>query len=123
MVQPGGGREAPAAAIGTGPYKLTQFQAGVRAEFEKNQDDWRNDRGHVDSAEIIVINDDTARIAALSSGRVDLIDSVNPKTVPLLERAPGTHQVGWFDSIKPTLGKKEASRTPEAFAAWLIELA
>ena len=90
MVQPGGGRDAPAAAIGTGPYKLTQFQAGVRAEFEKNQDDWRDDRGHVDSAEIIVINDDTARVAALSSGRVDLIDSVNPKTVPLLERAPGT---------------------------------
>ena len=39
MVQPGGGREAPVAAIGTGPYKLTQFQAGVRAEFEKNEDE------------------------------------------------------------------------------------
>lgn len=90
MIQPGGGREAPSAAIGTGPYTLTQFQAGVRAEFAKNMDDWRDDRGHVDSAEIIMINDDTARIAALSSGRVDLIDSVNPKTVPLLERAPGT---------------------------------
>jgi len=34
-----------------------------------------------------------------------------------------THQVGWLDRIKPTLGKKEASRTPPAFAAWLVELA
>ena len=39
------------------------------------------------------------------------------------ERPTGTHQVGWFDRIKPTLGKKEANRTPPAFAQWLIELA
>lgn len=39
------------------------------------------------------------------------------------ERPAGTHQVGWFDRIKPTLSKKEASRTPLAFAQWLIELA
>ncbi len=38
-------------------------------------------------------------------------------------RAPGTHQVGWFDRNKPTLSKKDASGTPPAFAAWLIELA
>jgi hypothetical protein len=47
--------------------------------------------------------------------------------VPPLEgrwdRAPGTHQVGWFDRIKPTLGKKEAMATPEAFAQFLLDLA
>lgn len=39
------------------------------------------------------------------------------------ERAPGTHQVGWFDRNKPTLSKKDASATPLAFAKELIELA
>lgn len=39
------------------------------------------------------------------------------------ERVPGTHQIGWFDRIKPTVGKKEASRTPVAFAEELIRLA
>lgn len=39
------------------------------------------------------------------------------------ERAPGTHQVGWFDRIKPTLSKKEANRTPQAFADELVRLA
>lgn len=39
------------------------------------------------------------------------------------EKTPGTHQVGWFDRIKPTLSKRDASGTPPAFAAWLIELA
>lgn len=38
-------------------------------------------------------------------------------------RAPGTHQVGWFDRNKPTLGKKAASATPPAFAEALLQLA
>ena len=38
-------------------------------------------------------------------------------------RHPGTHQVGWFDRIKPTLSKREALCTPERFAAALLDLA
>jgi hypothetical protein len=38
-------------------------------------------------------------------------------------RAPGSHQVGWFDRAKPTLSKREASATPIAFAKALIRLA
>ncbi len=39
------------------------------------------------------------------------------------ERPLGTHQVGWFDRIKPTLSKREASRSPDAFARELVRLA
>jgi hypothetical protein len=39
------------------------------------------------------------------------------------DRQPGTHQVGWFDRAKPTLGKRAASATPRAFAEELIRLA
>ena len=39
------------------------------------------------------------------------------------EQRPGTHQVGWFDRIKPTLSKAEASRTPIAFRDELLRLA
>lgn len=38
-------------------------------------------------------------------------------------RTPGTHQVGWFDRIKPTLSKKAASSTPPAFRDALLALA
>lgn len=38
-------------------------------------------------------------------------------------RNPGTHQVGWFDRLKPTLSKRESSWTPLAFAEALIDLA
>jgi hypothetical protein len=38
-------------------------------------------------------------------------------------RAEGTHQVGWFDRNKPTLGKSAASATPIAFRDLLLDLA
>ncbi|WJR68997.1 ABC transporter substrate-binding protein [Neorhizobium sp. CSC1952] len=88
VVQPNGGVDDPNAMIGTGPYKVASFEPGVRATFEKNADDWRSDRGFVDSVELIAMNDATARIAALSSGQVHYINRVDPKTVALLKRAP-----------------------------------
>lgn len=39
------------------------------------------------------------------------------------DRKPGTHQVGWFDRIKPTVSKKEALSTPPEFAQALVALA
>lgn len=38
-------------------------------------------------------------------------------------RSPGVAQVGWFDRVKPTLSKKQASATPPAFRDLLISLA
>lgn len=88
VIQPNGGIDKPTAGVGTGPYKVKSFEPGVRMTFEKNPNDWRSDRGYVDSVEIITMNDATARIAALSSGQVQFINRVDPKTVPLLTRAP-----------------------------------
>jgi hypothetical protein len=39
------------------------------------------------------------------------------------DRKPGSHQIGWFDRNKPTVSKREASATPQAFAEELIRLA
>ena len=39
--------------------------------------------------EMLVINDNTARVAALQSGQVDIIDRVPPRTAGLVARAPG----------------------------------
>jgi len=38
-------------------------------------------------------------------------------------RKAGQAQIGWFDRNKPTLGKREASATPPAFAELLVALA
>jgi hypothetical protein len=39
------------------------------------------------------------------------------------DRNPGTHQVGWFDRNRPTVGKREASASPIEFAEELVKLA
>ncbi|OED49694.1 peptide ABC transporter substrate-binding protein [Rhodobacteraceae bacterium (ex Bugula neritina AB1)] len=87
IIQPNGGNDDPAAAIGTGPYIMKSADMGVRFVAEKNPNYW-GDLGNADTVEIIVINDDTARVAALQSGQVDVIDRVPPRTAKLVERAP-----------------------------------
>ncbi|WP_271215196.1 ABC transporter substrate-binding protein, partial [Pseudonocardia halophobica] len=89
VVQPGGGVEDPNKGIGTGPYKIASAEPGVRYVFEKNADDWDTTRGHYDSIEFLIINDTTARTAALQSGQVHMINRVDPKVAKLLSRAPG----------------------------------
>ena len=50
--------------------------------------------------------------------------AVTPCPPPLDRRAPaGGAQVGWFDRIKPSLGKREASATPPAFRDLLLSIA
>ena len=39
------------------------------------------------------------------------------------DRKPGTHQIGWFDRIKPTMSKRAAIATPPAFRDELLRLA
>ncbi|MGR3805772.1 MAG: ABC transporter substrate-binding protein [Marinibacterium profundimaris] len=88
MIQPDGGFDDPAAGIGTGPYVMSEVDMGVRFVAEKNPNYW-GDLGYADTLEYIVINDNTARVAALQSGQVDMILRVPPRTAGLIARAPG----------------------------------
>ncbi|MBV7409004.1 MULTISPECIES: ABC transporter substrate-binding protein [Roseobacteraceae] len=91
MIQPGGGFDDPAAAIGTGAYTLESDEPGVRMVAKRRDDYWGGDQtvtAHYDTVEVIVLNDATARTAALQSGQVDTINRVEPKIAKLLDRAP-----------------------------------
>jgi peptide/nickel transport system substrate-binding protein len=90
MIQPGGGKDAPEAGIGTGPYRVVENQPGVRYVGERFENYWdAGNRGHADSVEVLVINDATARLAALQSGQVHMINRVEPKVASLVKRIPG----------------------------------
>jgi len=75
--------------IGCGAYKLTHYDPGVLAEFERHANHWTDEVGHFDSAQILSLTDPNARTAALVSGDVDAIDRVDLKTAGLLGRKPG----------------------------------
>ncbi|PBB98881.1 ABC transporter substrate-binding protein [Mesorhizobium sp. WSM3862] len=90
VIQPNGGKDDPAAGIGAGPYKVTVNEPGVRHGGEKFKNHWQGDKvGHADQVEIIIINDNTARISALRAGQVHMVSKVDPKVVDLVKRIPG----------------------------------
>ncbi|MES2844994.1 MAG: ABC transporter substrate-binding protein [Pseudomonadota bacterium] len=89
IIQPNGGFDNPAEAVGAGPYKVVVHEPGVRHGFEKHANYFDSTIGHADQVEIIVINDNTARTAALQSGQVHMINRLDPKIIELLKNAPG----------------------------------
>lgn len=89
IIQPDGGMDNPAAGIGTGAYKVEVDEPGIRHGGVRFENDWDDTRGHADQVEILVINDATARTAALQGGQVDMINRVEPKVVDLVKRVPG----------------------------------
>lgn len=76
----------PDAGVGTGPFVMEMFEPGVRWAATRNPDYWDGERPYVDAVELSVVNDPTARIAALRAGQADMINRVDAKTVGLLER-------------------------------------
>ena len=79
---------------GTGTYLLKDFEPGIRATFEKNPNAWQGDEfGYVDSAELVTILDDTARVNALVTGEVDIINRPALKTINRLKRKAGVNIV------------------------------
>ena len=90
IVQPNGGMDNPAEGVGTGAYILEADEPGVRHLWKANPNYWNADGGaSYDSTEVLVINDATARTAALQSGQVHMINRVDPKVAGLIDRAPG----------------------------------
>ncbi len=81
--------EAIAKGIGTGLYQVTSFEPGVRMTARRVDSHYKGDRaGYFDELEYIAINDSTARMNALMTGQVDVINRIDFKTEALLKANP-----------------------------------
>ncbi|MFJ9991772.1 ABC transporter substrate-binding protein [Pseudomonas putida] len=76
------------AGTGTGGYRLKHFEPGVRMDLVRSPDYWKPGRAHFATAELLSIADGAARVNALVTGQVDVINKVDLKTVALLKRNP-----------------------------------
>jgi len=72
----------------SGPYMLKEFKPGERAVYERADNHWNPDIGHVDSAELLVVLDAVARQSALLAGQVDVIERPETRTISKLSEAP-----------------------------------
>jgi peptide/nickel transport system substrate-binding protein len=60
-----------AEAVGTGPFKLTEFTSDDRAVLAKNPDYWGPNKPYLDEIILEFLPDEQARVAALRSGTID----------------------------------------------------
>jgi len=81
---------AGTATVGTGPYRFVGWQPGEKLELEAFDGYW-GEQPDFAEVEVRFISNDAARVAALLSGSVDLIDAVPPTDVPRLESESGVH--------------------------------
>jgi peptide/nickel transport system substrate-binding protein len=78
-----------ATGIGTGPFKLKEFKPGVRSVMVRNENYWKAGKPYLDEIEFVGIGDESARVNALLSGGMDLVGSVNPRSVARIAGASG----------------------------------
>lgn len=76
-------------ANGTGPFKCKEFRPGVRTIAVRNSEYWKPGKPYLDEIETFSIPDEGARINALLSGDVHLINPVNPRSASRIAEAPG----------------------------------
>lgn len=70
---------------GTGAFVLDSFEPGIATRLLRNPNYHKPDRPHLDEIEMISIPDSTARLNALLTGEVDVIDDVDTRNVPMVE--------------------------------------
>ena len=76
-------------AVGTGPFKLKDFAPGVRTVVVRNEHYWKPGLPHLDEIELVGIGDEPARVNALLSGDVQLINQVDPRSAARIKGTPG----------------------------------
>ncbi|TWI31548.1 ABC transporter substrate-binding protein [Paracoccus sulfuroxidans] len=77
-----------ASGAGTGAYKISSLEPGVRIELERNPDYWKPNAAHFDAIHLIAVLDAAARNNAVVSGQVDVAERNDTATLAMLAQAP-----------------------------------
>jgi peptide/nickel transport system substrate-binding protein len=67
--------------VGTGPFKFVEWKRNDSITLEKNPDYWDKGYPKLDKVVFKVIPENTARLTALTSGEIDLMDGLSPEDV------------------------------------------
>jgi len=102
------GVNVKAAANGTGAFSLAEYEPAVRARLERNPTYFFPDEPLLDAVDFRMIKSDDARVSALRSGALDMIDFVPWKDIDVLGRMPnvtvdsasGAFMNLWFNATR-----------------------
>ncbi len=71
--------------VGTGPYVFEEWKKNDTITLLKNEDYWMEGAPKLDRLIFKTIPDNSARLTALQSGEIDLMDGLNPDDVAVVE--------------------------------------
>ena len=71
--------------LGTGPYKIVNFEPGQLVEMERHEGYWRGWEGdHFDTVVIRVVEENETRRQLIEAGDVDVVDNLTPEALDAL---------------------------------------
>ncbi|MHA7775481.1 ABC transporter substrate-binding protein [Roseibium sp. M-1] len=77
-------------ANGTGPFKITSHEAGVKTVYEKFDGWWDTPTHNLDTVEFTPIGSDATRVAALLSGEMDMVYPIPVQDIKRINDNAGT---------------------------------
>ncbi|GIT91593.1 ABC transporter substrate-binding protein [Jannaschia pagri] len=98
------GNYATLNANGTGPYRVTERQPGLRTVLEAYDGWWGEDRGNVTRAVFTPVQNAATSVAALLSGELDLIEPVPVQDANRVDTADGVQVVRGIEARVIMLG-------------------
>jgi peptide/nickel transport system substrate-binding protein len=75
--------------VGTGPFVFKEWVAHSHITLERNPHYFKQGLPHLDGVQLRVVTDPIARITALRTGELDVINELPPAMVQIMEKFPG----------------------------------
>jgi peptide/nickel transport system substrate-binding protein len=80
--------------IGTGPYTLDDYVSGQSATLNRNPSYWgydelypKNQLPYIDTVKILIIPDNSTALAAVRTGKIDLIENINGQQAMVIQNS------------------------------------
>lgn len=96
--------EGPLHPIGTGPFKLRDWQVGKQVSLVKNPSYWRTGLPYLDAIDFKVVEDGDDRVAQLQNGSLDVAHASNISETTKLDALPKTGNIVVTHDPGPTEG-------------------
>jgi peptide/nickel transport system substrate-binding protein len=86
----------PAEVVGLGPFRLKEYQRGIRVVLERNPYYWKTDSTgqtlpYLNSVTYLIIPDLNSEALQFRQGELDLVNALNPENYAMLRRTPANY--------------------------------
>jgi ABC-type transport system substrate-binding protein len=97
--------------VGTGPFKFAEHVPNDRAVLVRNEQYFKPGLPHLDRVVFKVLTDPMTQVSALRAGEVDMLNSVSPELVRVLERDRGVTVLSGLETT-PMVAMLQVTRPP-----------